>query len=413
MASPWLNFAAALALGLLIGLERERSKGEGPTRNPAGIRTFALAALVGAVATHLGGVWFLAIVTGAVTLLATVSYIHTRDGDPGITTEIALLGTPLLGALAMSELATAAALGVVFAVVLAAKEPVHRFVTGVLTNAEVTDGLVLAIASLVIWPQLPDRYMGPWQALNPHSIWLLVILVLAIGAGGHIAGRALGSRLGLPLSGLASGFVSSTATIGSMGSRASQVPTVMAGAVAGAALSTVATYVQMALVLLATNRATFGAMVPTLVAGGGVAAIYGLVFTGRALKADNGLDLEPKRAISLKGALALAATMAVMLIVAAAMKEFLGETGIIVGAALAGFVDTHSAAISVASLVASDRLSPDDALVPILMAMTTNTVSKAAMAIGAGSRGFAVRIIPGLVLAMGATWGAMALTRLG
>lgn len=403
---PWFNFAVALALGLLIGLERERSKGDGPDRRPAGIRTFALAALLGALAAHLGGVSLLAIATGGVMVLTALSYLRSRETDPGLTTEVGLMTAPLLGGLAMSDTVLASGLGVAVAVVFATKATLHRFVKGVLSESEVMDGLVFAVATLVIWPQLPDRFLGPLKALNPHSIWLLVILVLALGACGHVATRALGPRFGLPIAGLASGFVSSTATIGSMAGRATKDPASMRAAVAGAALSTVATFVQMALVLLTISQPTLVLLAPALAAGGLAAAIYGLAFAVRALRSNDVVAPEPGRAFSVGTALGLAAMMAVMLVIAAALKQWLGEAGVAVGATVAGFVDTHSAAISVASLVASVKLTPREAVVPILAAMTSNAIAKIAMAVGAGQRGFALRIVPGIVLSIAAAWAA-------
>jgi uncharacterized membrane protein (DUF4010 family) len=410
---PWFNFAVALALGLLIGLERERSKGDGTDRRPAGIRTFALSALLGALATHLGGISLLAIVAGGVMVLTALSYLRSRETDPGLTTEVGLMTAPLLGGLAMSDTVLASGLGVAVAVVFAAKAPLHRFVKGVLSESEVMDGLVFAVATLVIWPQLPNRFLGPLQALNPHSIWLLVILVLALGACGHVATRALGPRFGLPIAGLASGFVSSTATIGSMAGRATKEPASMGAAVAGAALSTVATFVQMALVLLTISQPTLFLLAPALAAGGLAAGIYGLAFAVRALRSNDVAAPEPGRAFSVGTALGLAAMMAVMLVIAAALKQWLGEAGVAVGATVAGFVDTHSAAISVASLAAAAKLTPQEAVVPILAAMTSNAIAKIAMAVGAGQRGFALRIVPGIVLSIAAAWAAGIPTILG
>src|SRR5271166_639922 len=248
-APPLSGFFVALALGLLIGAERERSKGAGPSRNAAGVRTFAVAALLGAVAFHLGGALLLALATTCVASLIAVSYLRTAADDPGLTTEVALALMPLLGALAVADPALASAVGVCVAILLAAKTPLHSFVTTVLSKAEVNDMLVFAAATLVVFPQLPNRYMGPFEALNPHSIWLLVVLVLAIGALGHIAQRALGPRFGLPLTGLAAGFASSTAAIGSMAGLAAKDSTLLRPAVAAALLSTVATFIQMAAVL--------------------------------------------------------------------------------------------------------------------------------------------------------------------
>jgi len=412
MTSPWFNFAVAILLGLLIGLERERSKGQGPARRTAGIRTFALATLVGAIAIHLGGVLLLAIATGGVAVLTALSYVHGHEDDPGLTTEVGLMAAPLLGGLAMSDPLLASGLGAMIAVVFAAKAPLHGFVKRVLTDAEVKDGLIFAIATLVVWPLLPDRYLGPLDALNPHSIWLLVVLMLAIGACGHVATRALGPRFGLPIAGLASGFVSSTATIGSMAGRATNDPASMNAAVAGAAFSTLSTFIQMAVLLFAISKPTLGLMTPVLAAGGVAAAIYGLAFALRGLRSDVPTS-EPGRAFSFGAALGLGAVMAFMLIMAAALKAWLGEAGIIVGAALAGLVDTHSAAISVASLATSGKLAPQDAVLPILGAMTTNAFAKVVMALGAGAGGFALRIVPCLIISIAVSWVATALLVLG
>ena len=404
MIYPWFNFVLALGLGLLIGIERERNKGEGSDRQPAGIRTFALATLLGAISMHLGGVILLIAATGSIALLSTVTYLRQTVHDPGLTTEFALISMPMIGGLTLSDPALASALGAIIAVTLAMKATLHRFVKNVITEAEMKDGLAFAIATLVIWPQLPDRYLGPFGALNPHTLWLVVILVLAIGACGHVATRLLGQRYGLPLAGLAAGFVSSTAAIGAMAGRTARDPKLIASAVAGATLSTVATFVQMALLLAVVSRATLGALAPALAAGGTVAATYGIAFTVFAVKAEDPNTPETGSAFSILTALMFAAIMAVMLVAAASLRQTLGETGVVIGAALAGLVDTHAASLSVASLVASGKLTAQTAVVPILTAMTFNVISKIVVSFSSGSTRFALRIIPGLILSAAATW---------
>ena len=410
---PWFGMVVALGLGLLIGLERERSKGAGPARRPAGVRTFTLASLLGALSVQLGSWPLLAVTTTGVSLLTALSYSRAHDDDPGLTTEIGLLATPLLGGLAMSDTGLAAGLGAAVAVIFAAKAPLHGFATRILTGAEMTDGLVFAVASLIVWPQLPDRYMGPLQALNPHSVWFLVILVMALGACGHVATRAVGARFGLPIAGLAAGFVSSTATIGSMAGRATRDPSSMRAAVAGAAFSSVATFIQLALLLATITRSTLLLMAPALAAGAIVAALYGLAFALRAATLAGLTAAEPGRTFSVGTALGFAAMMAVMLLVSAALRNWLGEAGVTVGAFVGGFVDAHSASISVASLAASAKMTPQEAVLPILAALTSNALAKIAMAIGAGSRAFALRIIPGLVAPIAAAWAIAASTVLG
>ena len=339
-----LHLALALGLGLLIGAERERRKTEDPGSTPAGVRTFSITALGGALAMLAGGPVLLAVATVAVALLAAIAYWRAGQDDHGLTSEIALVLTVLLGGLAMTQPAAAAAAGVVIAILLAARTPIHHFVNRVLTEEEIRAGLVLAAATLVIMPLLPDQAMGPYGALNPQKIWRLVVLVLAIGALGHVAVRALGARFGLPVAGLASGFVSSSATIGAMGAKSRETPEIRGAATAGAVLSTVATVIQMAVIVGVTSPSTLQALALPL-AGAGVAAVaYGAVFTLLALRQPGEGADEAGKAFSLKVALVFAATLSVVLLAAAALREWFGEAGVLAAAGVAGFADTHAAA---------------------------------------------------------------------
>jgi uncharacterized membrane protein (DUF4010 family) len=387
-----LNLAVALGIGLLIGAERERRKGVGPTRSPAGIRTFTAASLAGAISLIVGGEVLLAIAIAGVILLTAIAYWRGHEDDPGLTTEIALIVTALLGGLSMQRPE------------LAARTRLHRFVSSVLTEDELRDALIFAGATLVVLPLVPDRPMGPYGALNPHAIWILVILVMAISAAGYVAVRMLGARFGLPIAGLASGFISSTATIGAMGARAARTTDVLAAAVAAAVLSTIATIVQMALVLAATSMTTLRALWIPLICAGLTAVVYGTVFTVRAIQQKTESEAQSGRAFSLVTALIFALTLSGILVASAALREWFGETGIIVAAALAGFVDTHSAAISVASLVASGKMSAGDAVFPILAGLSTNTISKMILAATSGGHSFALRVVPGLIVVALAAW---------
>lgn len=399
-----LNLAVALGIGLLIGAERERRKGSGSSRSPAGIRTFAVTSLAGAIGFSAGGQLLLAIVTAGVIGLVAVAYWRAHEEDPGLTTEIALMVTALLGGLSMQLPALAGGLGVVVVVLLAAKSRLHRFVGSVLTEDELQDALIFAGATLVILPLVPDRAMGPYGALNPHSIWVIVILIMAISAAGYIAVRLLGTRFGLPIAGLASGFVSSTATIAAMGTRAAKAKEVLASAVAGAVLSTIATIVQMALVLATTSMATLLALAIPLICAGLAATIYGSAFTVLAMRQRAEGEVQSSHAFSLSTAFVFALTLSIILVACAALQDMFGENGVILAAAFAGFADTHSAAISVASLVVSGKLTPPEAVLPILAGLSTNTLSKVILAVSSGGLSFALRVIPGLVLVAVAAW---------
>ncbi|UZE51014.1 MgtC/SapB family protein [Rhodopseudomonas sp. P2A-2r] len=404
-----VNLAVALGIGMLIGAERERHKGAGPARAPAGIRTFSVAALAGAVGAMVGGAVVLAVTVAGVGALTAVAYFRSRQDDPGLTTEIALILTALLGGLATQRPVLAGGIAVTVAVLLAARAPLHHFIRSILTEAEVRDALIFASATLVVLPLLPDRAMGPYGALNPHSIWIIVLLVMAIGAAGYVALRLLGARFGLPVAGLASGFISSTATIGAMGMRAQKNPDLLAATVAGAALSTVATIIQMALVLAVTSVPALRALAVPLLCAGLAAVVYGVAFTVRAMQEKTAVEPQPGQAFSLPVALVFALTVSAMLIASAALRDSFGETGVIMAAFVSGFVDTHSAAIAVASLVASGKIAAADAVFPILAGLSANTISKMVFA-RSGGRAFAWRLIPGLLLVAAAAWaGALAI----
>ena len=399
-----VNLIVAIGIGLLIGAERERRKGEGPARSPAGIRTFAVTSLAGAIGFIVGDELLLAIVTVGVVALTVIAYWRGHGDDPGLTTEIALILTVLLGALSMQQPALAGGLAVVVAVLLASRTRLHRFIRSVLTENELNDILIFAGATFVVLPLIPDRSMGPYGALNPHSIWILIVLVMAIGGAGHIAVRTLGTRFGLPVAGLASGFVSSTATIAAMGTRVKAGSEVMAAAAAGAVLSTVATIAQLAIILGATSLPTLRTLSISLAGAGLAAVVYGTVFTVLALRQKGGEEARTGPAFNFTTALVFALTLSCIMVASAALREWFGENGIILAAALAGFVDPHSATISVASLVASEKMTAADAVLPILAGLSTNTISKLVLAATHGGRSFAVRVVPGLILVGLAAW---------
>lgn len=407
-ADLMLRFAGALAIGLLVGAERERHKGEGKDRSPAGVRTFAIASLSGAIAFESGGVPMLIAASVAIFGLTAVAYFHADRDDPGLTTEAALVAMPPLGALALREPAAAGAIAVVMTLLLAFRSDIHHFVRSKLTADELRDALILGAAALVILPLMPDRAIGPWEAINPRTIWMIVILVMAIGALGHVAVRIVGPRFGLPIAGFAGGFVSSTATIAAMGARATKEPESLRPIVAGAVLSTVATVVQLAIIVAAFHRPTLVALAIPLGLAGAVALAYGLFFAWHAAKSGEPKDTAAdERAFNPLTALALAAIVAVVLLVSSGLKDWLGEAGLVIAAAAAGLADTHASAASMTSMASTGRISPQEASWPILAAFTSNSVVKCIIAATYGGATYASRVVPGVILVSVAAWAGM------
>ncbi len=403
----WINLGVALAIGFLIGIERERSKGTGPQRAVAGLRTFTLISLAGALGLWIGGVYVFIATGGIVGVLIAVGYMRTRDTDPGLTTEIAMVVTLLLGGLAVREPRLAAALAVIVAILLAFRSPAHNWVKNVLTDEEVRDGLLLAAAALVILPLTPTEPIDPWGVVQPRKLWMLAVLVMAINAMGYVALRALGAKTGLAVAGLLSGFVSSTATIGAMGARTKSQPELHKGAVAGAAASSVATVIQLAIVVGLVSMPTLLMLTPSLVASGLAALIYAGFFALRSFREMSSLEDAPKgRPFEPKTAILFVLVVGITLLISALLTQWLGDRGLILAAAVAGFTDAHAPAISSASLAASGRAHTEFAALAVLVGFTTNVVSKTAVAFSLGDRRYAYELTPGLILMAVAAWGA-------
>ena len=188
-----------------------------------------------------------------------------------------------------------------------------------LTKRECNDALVLAAATLVVQPLIPDRHIGLFEAINPRTTWTIVVLMLGIGAAGHIALRALGPRFGLAIVGFASGFVSIAATIGSMGTRARNHPELLRTAAASAVPSTVATVVRMAAVLAATSLDMLRALALPLTGFGLVAVCYGALFMFRKPALPSGAEQDPGRAFSFSTALLFAPSITAVVFASAAI----------------------------------------------------------------------------------------------
>lgn len=405
--TTWMNLGVALAVGFLIGIERERSKGDGPQRAVAGLRTFTLISLAGALGLWIGGVYVFIATGGIVGLLIAVGYMRTRDTDPGLTTEIAMVVTLLLGGLAVHEPRLAAALAVIVAMLLAFRTPAHNWVKNVLTDEEVRDGLLLAAAALVILPLAPTEPIDPWGVVQPRKLWMLAVLVMAINALGYVALRSLGPKTGLAVAGLLSGFVSSTATIGAMGARTKSQPELHKGAVAGAAASSVATVVQLAIVVGLVSMPTLLMLTPALIASGLAAMVYASIFALRSFREMSAAEDSPKgRPFEPKTAIVFVLVVGLTLLISALLTQWLGDRGLMLAAGVAGFTDAHAPAISSASLAASGRTHAEFAALAVLVGFTTNTVSKTAVAFSLGDRRYAYELTPGLILMAAAAWAA-------
>jgi uncharacterized membrane protein (DUF4010 family) len=342
-------------------------------------------------------------------LLVVAAYRFTRAHDPGLTTEVALLTTFLLGAMCVHAPALASGLGVVVALLLAARKRLHRWVRDVLTDQEVHDGLILAAAVLVILPLTPATAVDPWGALVPRKLWAIAVLLMAVNTAGYIALRVLGARAGLPLAGFISGFISSAATIGAMGSRGVTQPALLRGCVAGAALSSVATVVQLAAILTVAGPETLARAAWPLAAAGAVAGAYGALFTIRIARDKTpSVDLPSGGPFDVRTALWFAGVLGAAALGSAVLTSRFGGVGLVAAAAVTGLADAHAAAASAASLAAGGAAHVDMAALGVMAALTANTLTKCVVAGMMGGVRFAAEVVPGLLLMIVAAWAGAA-----
>ncbi|ORA44458.1 hypothetical protein BST22_25265 [Mycolicibacterium chubuense] len=392
-------FLVALAVGLLLGLERERSHSR---KLPAGSRSFALLALVGAVAAGIDP-WAVTFGLAGVSALMTVAYLRASGDDPGTTTALAALTAYVLGALAYSRPALSVALAVIVAGLLVSKTRIHRFARDIVSEVELEDAIKFLAVAFVILPLLPDRALGPYGVLNPAKLWLLVVLLTGIGWLGYIGVRALGPERGLLITGLAGGFISATATTASMG-RLGRTTGSMRAPLASALLASLATFVQLIIVIglidIDVLRRLWLPVVAAAVVLIGVAAFF-YWGAGRAQEdgtADGGgeISVPAGRPFALRPALILAAVLTFALLLGRWGGDVLGPQGTILAAFAAGLADAHAGAVAAASLAARGDVTADTALIAIGAALGSNLLVKAILAFVAGGRTFGLRFIAGM-----------------
>ncbi|BCI83678.1 hypothetical protein MTY66_53030 [Mycolicibacterium sp. TY66] len=391
-------FLVALAIGLLLGLERERSHAR---KLPAGSRSFALLSLAGAVAAGFSQ-W--AVVAGflAVGALIALAYLRTSAEDPGTTTATAALVAYLLGALAYSRPALAVGLAVVVAGLLVSKNRIHRFARDIMTEVELEDAIKFLVVAFVILPLLPDRGLGPYGILNPEKVWLLVVLLTGIGWVGYIGVRALGPERGLLITGIAGGFVSATATTASMARLSRTTPSVRAP-LASALLASLATFVQLLIVIGVVDSHVLQRLWPPVAAGALVlVVIAGVVYRGAGLAEDNPSPEQDtgakaaSRPFALRPALILAAVLTLALLVGRWGADVLGAGGTVLAAFAAGLADAHAGSVAAASLAAKGDITVDTALLAIAAALGSNLIVKTVLAFTAGGRRFGLRFLAGM-----------------
>jgi len=389
------GLAAALASGLVIGLERGwRGREQADGSRVAGLRTFALIGLFGGVSGTLGSRFGVGpVITGLLVIgwLGVVSYREwvRATGSLSATSTIAALLACALGALAATGSgALAIGCAVIVAVLLDLKPTLHRWLS-LVEHRELSAGLQLLVLSAVVLPLLPDQGYGPYHALNPYRLWWAVVLVAGLSLAGHLAMRLTGSQRGLLWTGALGGLASSTATTLELSRRVRAQPRLVDAATGGALVACGMMFLRMTVLAAVLLPAVLSVLAVPLVAAGAVLFGLGWLRWRRCHAEPSSTAMHEPAPFDLGTAFGFAAFLAFITVIVRAAHDQLGPAGLYGVAALSGLADVDAILVSTMRMSSSGALPLAGVAVVAAIAAVANMIVKAGMAwlIGGGAMG--------------------------
>ncbi|SKA97910.1 Uncharacterized membrane protein, DUF4010 family [Prosthecobacter debontii] len=399
------QLTVSFGLGLLLGLERERSES-----SIAGIRTFPFISLFGTICAQVGmltSAWLIAagmLAVVAIVIFANYAKLKNGSDDVGTTTEFAAMLLYAVGALiVVGSLEIALVVGGVMALLLHLKAPMHRMVTA-MGEHDMRAMMQFVLISMIILPVLPNETYGPYDVWNPFKIWLMVVFIVGISLSGYVVYKVFGARAGTFLGGIIGGLVSSTATTVSYARRcaaeASLAPLGAFVVMTASCISLVRVLVEIAVV--APHTFPTLAMPLGIMLGWCMLLALWLYLRSRS----NGQQMpEQKNPAELKSAIFFGALYALVLLGVAAAKDHFGEAGLYVISCISGLTDMDAITLSTAQLAGNGGIPTRLAWHAILLAAMSNFIFKFATVAVLGSRELVWRVgvAFGLALAGGST----------
>ena len=392
------RYVVALAIGLLMGLERERNPAA-----KAGLRTFALTALFGVLAAHLAteldAPWLVSVgllLVGAMMIAAYLRAPPQPDGDPGTTTVAALMLCYGLGVLVWrDEIQLAVMLGIAATMLLYFK-PELRGWSQRMSRHDLLSVLQFAVLSLIILPLLPNRDYGPYGALNPYQIWWMVVLIAGVGLAGYAALRLVGQQRGAVVLGLLGGLVSSTATTLAFSRHTRANGDLLPVAVIVIVLANLVVLVRLGVLTAVVAPGVLAPLLPVL-AGGLATGTLGTLYGMRRLRPQGDLPpLSMSNPTELRTAFGFGLLYAAVLLAAAWLSDWLGTRGLYAVAVVSGLTDVDAITLSSLRLHSLGTLSVQAAVDVITLAVLANLVFKSALALVVGGWPLARHAIAGM-----------------
>lgn len=390
---PAFVFFASFAVGLLVGLERERRP-----ETKAGVRTFALITAFGTLcamlAQKLALPWLVAagLLAVAATLIAAYASLPPSAEDSGTTTVVAAVFCFCLGAgMWLDYLEISVALGIVVTVLLYFKTTLEGF-SQRLTATDVRVTLQFCVVMLVVLPLLPDRGYGPYEALNPRNIWLMVVLIEGVGLAGYVSWRLFGERAGVLVTGLLGGIVSSTATTLVYARDTREAPHRAHPNALIILMSSSVVFVRMSVLVLVVAPALLpqvGAM-----AASALAAALPFAVRWARMPQDRAPGVQPDFAnpTSLSVALTFGLLYGAVLLGVSWLSDIAGARGLYLFAFVSGLTDVDAIALSSMRAQLDGRVAAQAAVTAIAIALVANLLLKGATAWAIGGRALGRRI---------------------
>lgn len=389
-------FATSLAVGLLIGVERERSPAA-----KAGLRTFALVSMLGTLlallSDKMGSAWILAAGIIAVGAMIVSAYMDDEeDEDPGTTTQAALILCLGLGAIIWYGYSTLAIMLAITVTILLHFKPELQTMTRSLTRADLKSILQFAVLSFIILPILPDHDFGPYDTLNPYQTWWMVVLISGVSLAGYVALRLVGQRYGAPLLGFLGGLVSSTATT-MIYARHAHERAMINLAVVVITIANLVVLIRLGVVSSVVSPRLLPHILPVLASGfvlGSAAAFY----WWRRMSSDAGeLPMpEIKNPTEIKAAVSFGLLYAVVLLAAAWLSDVAGSRGLYLLAFASGLTDVDAISLSSLRLFEQGKLGADQTVMAIAVAYLSNLAFKFGMLTAIGGKELARRVSLGM-----------------
>ncbi|HSG24536.1 MAG TPA: MgtC/SapB family protein [Anaerolineales bacterium] len=399
----FLRFGTALAIGFLIGLQREFAhSAEQGASITAGERTTSLLSLGGAVSAMLSDLYgspailigFLGI-TGIFTAIGYFSDSWKRERI-GITSEIAILISVLIGALCYKgELTLAVALGIATTVILSLKMQTDRFVRA-LTREEIFAGLQLAVISAIVLPVLPNQGVGdpPFDVLNPFNAWLMVVFISGINFLGYVFARLVGQQ-GIELTGFVGGLVSSTAVTLGFTERSKREPDLARPFAFAIIIAWTVMFGRVLVEVRVINRELFDIVWLPVILSGATGLAYGAFLFFKQHSSEKG-DLKLTNPLDLRSAIRFGLLFVVVLLISRSAQLYFGETGILISSLISGLADVDAITLSVSELSRSGGLDLQVAARAILFASAANTIAKGTMVMIGGDPQLRKVVLPGM-----------------